>query len=119
MEKLQRRNVDFWKLSAARTAILAVPIIFGFSSAVWSQPLDVGGKRGIDVATVNLYIGASFTPVTTLNSSDPDFGAKLLAGVATIYGNLVATRQTPPPLTLRSAPRLHCGSPTTPVCRQV
>src|SRR5262245_17343740 len=90
METIQHRHIDFWK-SAGRKAILTVAIVCGFSSTTWSQREGVGGQRAIDVATVNLYIGASFTPVTTLDPSAPDFGAKLLAGVATIYGNLVAS----------------------------
>lgn len=40
------------------------------------------------MATVNLYVGADFSPVLALDPSDPDFGSKLVAGVATIYSQI-------------------------------
>jgi endonuclease/exonuclease/phosphatase family metal-dependent hydrolase len=57
----------------------------------WSQGLTDTGKRDIDIATINLYVGADFTPVLTLDPEDPAYGAKLIAGVATIYSRI---RQT-------------------------
>src|SRR6185503_7221289 len=39
----------------------------------------------------NLYVGADFTPVITLDPSDPAFGAKLIAGVAQTYGRIIAS----------------------------
>src|SRR5690349_1676845 len=72
-----------------QAAMLIITIIFSVTTA-WSQP-DWAGKRDIDVATVNLYVGADFTPVITLDPSDPLFGAKLVAGVAQTYGRIIAS----------------------------
>jgi len=60
-------------------------------NVAWSQVSGVGGKRAIDVASLNLYVGADLTPVTALDPSDPNYGQKLLAGVATVYGHLIAS----------------------------
>jgi endonuclease/exonuclease/phosphatase family metal-dependent hydrolase len=69
---------------------LALVLISGVCSAAWAQRAD-GGKRDVDVMTVNLYVGSELTPVTSLNPADPDYGLKLLQGVATIWGHVVAS----------------------------
>src|SRR5262249_26583848 len=51
----------------------------------------VGGKRAVDVASFNLYIGADLSPVTSLNPADPAYGFKLITGVATVYGHIIAS----------------------------
>jgi len=61
------------------------------TSWAFAEQPGVGGKRDLDVMTVNLYVGADFSPLTTLNPSDPDFGVKFLTGVATIYGRIGAS----------------------------
>ncbi len=53
----------------------AIAILFSITPA-WSQ--KPGGKRGVDVATINLYVGADFTPLTTLNPEDPAFPLQLV-----------------------------------------
>jgi len=78
-----------WRFLAFRTTAVAV-LIFSICQPGWSQRVD-GGKRQLDVLTINLYVGSEFSPVTSLNPSDPAFGPKLLAGVATIYGRIVAS----------------------------
>ena len=46
---------------------IIVLIILSLSTAGWSQGRD-GGKREVDVASINLYVGADFTPIeVTLN----------------------------------------------------
>jgi endonuclease/exonuclease/phosphatase family metal-dependent hydrolase len=40
---------------------------------------------------VNLYVGSEFSSITTLDPTDPNFPAKLVAGVATIYGKILAS----------------------------
>ena len=75
-----------------RTVVIAVvAILCGSINLGWSRGQDVGGKRDIGVATVNMYVGADFGAVTTLDPADPNFGAKLLTGVATIYAGIVAS----------------------------
>src|SRR5437870_3022315 len=75
------------------TALIVAGILFGlgFSITGWSQDRGIGGKRDIDVMTVNLYVGADFSPVTSLSPSDPAYVSKLLTGVATIYGRILAS----------------------------
>lgn len=68
--------------------IASVLILLLFVPAAWSQGLDDTGKRDIDIATINLYIGADFGPVLTLDPDDPAYGQKLIEGVATIYGRI-------------------------------
>jgi endonuclease/exonuclease/phosphatase family metal-dependent hydrolase len=83
----------FWKHFRKQTAVLlaAITILSAFTTVAGAQNRGIGGKRDVDVMTVNLYIGADFTPITTLDPSDPLFGLKLLNGVASIYGHIVAS----------------------------
>ncbi|HEX4998970.1 MAG TPA: endonuclease/exonuclease/phosphatase family protein [Terriglobia bacterium] len=50
-----------------------------------------GGQRDIDIATINLYTGADFGAIATLDPGDPLFGPKLLAAIAEIHGRIVAS----------------------------
>jgi len=74
-----------------RVAVLILTLLTYTSWAVAQQPGGVGGKRDLDVMTLNLYLGASLSPLTTLNPSDPDYPIKFLTGVATIYGRIGAS----------------------------
>jgi endonuclease/exonuclease/phosphatase family metal-dependent hydrolase len=68
------------------TILLTLTIL---TSAAGAQGLSDSGKRGIDVVTVNLYVGADFSPLLALDpSTDPDYLSKLLAGVQTIYSRI-------------------------------
>jgi endonuclease/exonuclease/phosphatase family metal-dependent hydrolase len=78
-----------WKPFTVRTLIVTVTA-WAVCGTAWAQRAD-GGKRDVDIMTVNLYVGSEFTPVTSLNPADPDFPTKLLTGVATIYGRIVAS----------------------------
>ena len=71
-----------------RLITAAIAILVSITPA-WSQ--KPGGKRGVDVATVNLYVGADFAPITTLNPADPDYFVKLVTSVATIHAYVVAS----------------------------
>ena len=51
-----------------RLITAAIAILVSITPA-WSQ--KPGGKRGVDVATINLYVGADFTRLTTLNPEGP------------------------------------------------
>ena len=65
-----------------------VLVLCVLTSAGWAQDTTHPGTRQIDVATINLYVGADFSPVLSLNPADPNYGAQLLAGVATIYAQI-------------------------------
>ena len=71
-----------------RLITAAIAILISITPA-WSQ--KPGGKRGVDVATVNLYVGADFAPITTLNPADPDYPVQLVTSVATIHAIIVAS----------------------------
>jgi endonuclease/exonuclease/phosphatase family metal-dependent hydrolase len=53
-----------------------------------AQGFSDTAKRGINVATANLYVGADFGPVLGLDPSDPDFQLKFATGVTTIYARI-------------------------------
>lgn len=69
-------------------AAIAIAVL-STAGPAWSE--DVGGKREIDVATVNLYIGADLSPITTLNPADPAYKTKLVAAVATVHARILAS----------------------------
>jgi endonuclease/exonuclease/phosphatase family metal-dependent hydrolase len=89
------KHVHCTRTGLLRAAVVrSVLLILTLSTATnwaFAQRPDVGGKRDLKVMTVNSYIGADFSPLTTLNPSDPDFGVKFLTGVATIYGRILAS----------------------------
>jgi endonuclease/exonuclease/phosphatase family metal-dependent hydrolase len=92
MASLHGRSIGLRRRFAVRTTVtIAVAVLLGLSTAGWSQRQEIGGKRGIDVATMNLYVGSDFSPVTSLDPGDPNFLAKLLNGVATIHARIVAS----------------------------
>jgi endonuclease/exonuclease/phosphatase family metal-dependent hydrolase len=67
--------------------------ILALTFLIWAPASSSGevrdpGKQGIDIATVNLHIGADFGPLLTLDPADPDFPNNLVAGVAAIYGQI-------------------------------
>jgi endonuclease/exonuclease/phosphatase family metal-dependent hydrolase len=80
-----------FRASAIITSLLLVLTLWPGESLVFAQQSGVGGKRDIDVMTVNLYVGADFSPLTSLNPADPNYGLKFLTGVATIYSHIVAS----------------------------
>src|SRR4051812_8881776 len=66
----------------------AIVLIAAFSSLITeasAQGRDIGGKRDLDVATFNLYVGADFASILALDPSDPAYFNKLIAGVATAH----------------------------------
>jgi len=89
MSRLRFTRIEFCKSATARLLVLAIPLCLAGTSA-FAQRSGVGDKRDLDVMTVNLYVGADFSPLTTLNPADPDFLVNFLNGVATIYGRIGA-----------------------------
>jgi endonuclease/exonuclease/phosphatase family metal-dependent hydrolase len=70
------------------TVVTAIAVLLAFSAQGWAQNSDVGGKRDVSVMTLNLYVGADFTPVTT---GDPQDVAKLLSAVVDIHNKILAS----------------------------
>jgi endonuclease/exonuclease/phosphatase family metal-dependent hydrolase len=53
--------------------------------------LTAPGARDITILDQNVYVGAEFTPLLTLDPTDPNFGRNLLMGVAQVYQAIVAS----------------------------
>jgi len=83
------KNVHLMRFSVSTIAFVLIAIAFGFNTSAWAQAPDIGGKRDLGVATFNLYVGADFTPVLTLDPSDPAYFTKLIAGVAAAHGQIL------------------------------
>src|SRR4030095_1078570 len=71
------------------TFLVRLMVTFAIAS-VFVAPVraeDVGGKRAIDVETVNLYIGSDLSPLTTLKPTDPP--AALIAAATTVHARIL------------------------------
>lgn len=64
----------------------AAPALGGFNGS-FTPP----GARDLTILDQNLYIGAEFAPILTLNPAAPDYGLKLLMSVAQVYQTVVAS----------------------------
>src|SRR5689334_22422947 len=80
-----------WNGGLSLRLAIALVLLGTLSLPAFAQHSDVGGKRDVDVMTVNLYVGADFGPLVSLNPADPDYGTKFLTGVATTYGKILAS----------------------------
>jgi endonuclease/exonuclease/phosphatase family metal-dependent hydrolase len=90
MNHVHSQGISLWgRRSVSRTVVALIAIVFTLNTAAWAQGPQIGGKRGVDVATFNLYVGAEFDQVLALNPSDPEFFPKLVAGVAAIHGQIL------------------------------
>jgi endonuclease/exonuclease/phosphatase family metal-dependent hydrolase len=77
-------------IQALKTRFIVLIVSFSaLTTAAWAQGRDIGGKRDLDVATFNLYVGADFTPLLALDPSDPAYFNKLVAAVATVHGQVL------------------------------
>ena len=52
----------------------------------------VGGKRGVDVMQVNLYIGSGIRQIVALDPTDPDYLTKLVSTVTGVYYEIAASQ---------------------------
>lgn len=70
------------RASALCAALLCV------TATLSAAPVGVGGKKGVDVYTVNVYIGADLAPALAVNPNDME---GLVAVTTAIYGQIVAS----------------------------
>jgi endonuclease/exonuclease/phosphatase family metal-dependent hydrolase len=90
MNTLQSRRIAPGKrFTVFITASVLIAVIFGLNTPAWAEGRDIGGKRDIDVATFNLYVGADLSPLLALNPSDPQYFSKLIAGVAALHAQVL------------------------------
>jgi endonuclease/exonuclease/phosphatase family metal-dependent hydrolase len=90
MKHLYRTQSSFRASAVVRSISLILTLCVS-EHLVFAEQSGIGGKRDIDVMTLNLYVGSTFDPLTTLNRSDPNYGMKFLTGVATIYSRILAS----------------------------
>ena len=67
-------------LSIVLLGLLLVPV-----SRAAAGSADIGGKRGLDTMTVNLYVGGGIGRVMTLNPADPAYLSNLVFTVTGVY----------------------------------
>jgi endonuclease/exonuclease/phosphatase family metal-dependent hydrolase len=79
-------KVGFYRgFALYNAAIVAIAVIASLSTAAWSKDFDIGGPREVDVATMNLYVGAEIRTLATVNPADLPFE------VARIHAQVVAS----------------------------
>jgi Endonuclease/Exonuclease/phosphatase family len=81
-----------WALAAI--AILCLGAAGAQAGAAFQQDRDrfsPPGPRDLTVMQQNLYVGAEFTPILTLDPTDPYYGRDLLMAVAQVYQTIVAS----------------------------
>ncbi|HET9130561.1 MAG TPA: endonuclease/exonuclease/phosphatase family protein, partial [Terriglobia bacterium] len=67
------------------TTIVLITVVFAQNNQAWAQ----GGKRDVDMATFNLYVGTEFAPILALSPSDPNYFSKLVSAVATAHAQVL------------------------------
>jgi len=92
IQRPARQRLRRWAQTLAALALF---------SAVWAQPAPAfgdsnrhvtpPGARDVTLFQQNLYVGADFTPVLTLDPTDPSYVRNLLMGVAEVYQAIVAS----------------------------
>lgn len=91
--KIKTWRVRFGALSWKPTAML---ILLGAALSVTpaqaGQTPGVGGKRGVDVMQVNLYIGGGIDRIMALDPTDPNYLANLVSTVTGIYYEIAASQ---------------------------
>ena len=73
------------------SVVTAIAVVLALSVSGWAQDRGIGGKRDVTIMTLNLYVGADFAPVTTLDPRDPAYVTKLLSGVTAIHAKIIAS----------------------------
>jgi endonuclease/exonuclease/phosphatase family metal-dependent hydrolase len=65
-----------------KAAVVAIVAIGSLSTAAWSKDLGIGGPREVDVATMNLYVGAEVRTLATVGPAELPFEvARIHAGI--------------------------------------
>lgn len=98
---LQRKPAAIWLLLGAALAWT--------TTAQADQPFGPGGKRGVDVMQVNLYVGGGVERAMALDPTNPGYVSNLIATVTGIYYEMVASQ---PPVRLQGvAEQIAAGMP--------
>lgn len=78
--------------SALKAAALLLASALFINPALAGQPSGIGGKRGVDTMTLNLYIGGGTERILALNPSDTNYIANLVSTVTGIYYEIIASQ---------------------------
>ena len=79
------------------TSLLLLALLFELPAGTRAGAVGIGGKRGLDTMTVNLYVGGGTGRVLMLDTADPAYCANLVSTVTGIYYELPASQ---PPVRL-------------------
>src|SRR5947199_9222729 len=78
--------------------LLLLAALLSPALTVLGGAVDVGGKRHVDMMTINLYVGGGTGRVLALNPADPGYLTNLVATVTGIYYEILASQ---PPVRLQ------------------
>jgi len=78
-------------LRPAAGLMLSLTLAVSLVSIQASQP-SWAGPKGVTTMNANIYIGASTEPILSLDPSDPQYLAKLVAAVTQVYYQIVASQ---------------------------
>lgn len=77
---------SFWAMRSLQAALVyTLMVLFFIPPRTNAQVVGVGGKRDLTVMTRNLYIGAGFGSLLSLDPADPDYPQRLVAAVTGVY----------------------------------
>lgn len=98
---LQNKPAAIW--------LLLVATLAWTTTAQADQPFGPGGKRGMDVMQINLYVGGGIERALVLDPTNPGYVSNLIATVTGIYYEMVASQ---PPVRLQGvAEQIAAGMP--------
>ena len=72
--------------------LLLLAALLSPALTVLGGAVDVGGKRHVDMMTINLYLGGGTGRVLALNPADPGYLTNLVATVTGIYYEILASQ---------------------------
>lgn len=80
------------KASRMICGLVAVAVLGLTTQPTYAKEKRSGGKRSIDVMTVNLYIGGDVFSVLALNPTAPDYMSNLVATVTTTFYEIISSQ---------------------------
>lgn len=86
-----RRPGQWAALAVALGLLSSVSGLAGSAKSDDAQKNAPPGARDITLLDQNVYVGSEFTPLLTLDPTDPNYGLKLLGGVVEVYQTIIAS----------------------------
>ena len=82
------RGAQFWKIP---TAVALFAAVLTFALPATAGPAGVGGRKDVDVMTVNLYVGGDIGRVLAINPADANYFDELVGAVTGVYYQILAS----------------------------